>query len=225
MGLAITVGALAVCLEHDSEGAEWLREDFLHVNRVLTANGLPPHLEPLSLPSTSEYPELSFDRGYRRGMWLSGMPYSWLHYLRRAVAFARQAPEEFHPVTDGQDPAQDERIDRELFVVMDSHVICHSDSDGFYVPIDFPEPLYDDQDEGVTGGVIGSSQRALQELVQAAPLLGISIWDGDLTDEDAITICREEEGSHPLWIERHAWLYFFARLRESIALQSAVVFG
>jgi hypothetical protein len=225
MGLSISVGALAFCLEHDAEGADWLRKDFKEVNRVLAAHGLPPHVEPESLPPTPSQPELTFDRGLRRGMWLSGMPYSWLHYLRRAVAFARQAPGEFHPVPDGEDPSRDERIDRELSVLMDSHVICHSDCEGFYVPIDFPEPLYDDRDDGVTGGIIGSSQRALQELLQAAPLLGIPTQDGVLTNEDAMAIIQEKEGSHPLWIERHAWLYFFDRLRESLALRSAIVFG
>jgi hypothetical protein len=109
--------------------------------------------------------------------------------------------------------------------MMDSHVICHSDCGGFYVPMDFPEPLYDDRDDSVIGGIVGSSQRALQELIQAAPLLGIPIRDEALTDEDAIAISHEEEGHNPVWIERHAWLYFFARLCESIALRSAVVFG
>jgi hypothetical protein len=154
------------------------------------------------------------------------MPYGWLHYLRRAVAFARQAPEEFHPVKDGEDPANDEKIDRELSVIMDSHVICHSDSEGFYVPLDFPEPLYDNRDaDGLVGGILGSSQRALQELVQAAPLLSIPVRDGDLSDDEANLILQEEEGSHPYWIERYAWLYFFDRLRASIAIRSAVVFG
>jgi hypothetical protein len=225
MGLSISVGLLAFVREHDPEAFEPLREAFKEVNRVLAAHGLPPHIEPEFLPSISKRPELLFDRWMRRGMWLSGMPYAWLHYLRRAVAFARQAPKDFCPVQDGEDPSQDERIDRELFVMMDSHVICHSDGGGFYVPIDFPEPLYDDRDDGVEGGIIGSSQRALQELVQAAPLLGIPVRDGVLSDDDAKVIIQEKEGHHPFWIERYAWLYFFDRLRASILLRSAVVFG
>jgi hypothetical protein len=225
MGLSITVGALAFALEHDVEVVELFRDDFKHVNRVLVAHGLLPHVEPELLPTLSKWPELTLDRGLRRGLWLSGMPYSWLHYLRRAVAFARQAPDELRPVEEGEDPAEDERIDRELCVLMDSHVVCHSDCEGFYLPIDFPEPLYDDEEDGVTGGIIGSSLRAMQELIQAAPLLGIPLRDGDLLDEDAVVLCQEEEGSHPFWIERHAWLYFFDRLRESVRLHSAIVFG
>jgi hypothetical protein len=225
MGLAISVGALAFALEHDPEGAEWLREDFRQVNRLLAAHGLPHHQEPGSLPASSGPAELTFDQGVRRGLWLSGMPYGWLHYLRRAVAFARQAPDGFCPVEDGEDPARDELIDRELFVLFDSHVICHSDCEGFYVPIDFPEPLYDDRDDGVPGGIVGSSQRALQELLQTAPLLGIPVACGDLRREVAAALLQQPEGSHPLWVERYAWLYFFERLRDSVQLRSVVVFG
>src|SRR5262245_8268855 len=103
MGLEVSVGVLA-CDEPDPEGVEWLRRGFRQVKRVLAAHGLPPHEEPESLP----------DIPYRGQ--LLGFPYSWLHYLRRAVAFARQAPEEFCPLPEGANPADDERIDRELSV-------------------------------------------------------------------------------------------------------------
>jgi hypothetical protein len=223
VGLAISVGNLAFALQNDPEAVEWLREGFREVNRVLDAHGLPRHAEPESLTDTADRPGLSWDRGMRRGLWRSGMPYSWLHYLRRAVAFARQAPGEFRPLEQGDDPTADERLDYELSVVMDSHVICHSDCEGFYVPIDFPEPLYDDRDQGIPGGILGSSQRALTELVLTAPMIGIVLRDGELSDRDAIALGEESEGSHPYWIERHAWLYFSERLRQSIASGSALV--
>jgi hypothetical protein len=179
----------------------------------LTAHGLPEHVEPAQLP---KFPY--------RGQPLS-FPYSWLHYLRRAVAFARQAPEQFGPVRDGENPAADERIDEELSVFMDSHLICHSDCDGFYVPIDFPQQLYDDEAGGLPGGILGSSQRALQEVMQAAPLLGIPLVDGKLSDEAAKVIAEERDGSHPYWIERKVWLTMFEAFRHSIEFKCAVVFG
>jgi hypothetical protein len=129
MGLAVSLGVLACDSDADPDGVKWLRAGFRQVNQVLAAHGLPPHEEPECLP----------DIPYRGQ--LLGFPYSWLHYLRRAVAFARQAPEQFCPVAEGENPADDARIDRELSVVLDSHLICHSDCEGFYVPIDFPEPL------------------------------------------------------------------------------------
>ena len=166
MSLAVSVGVLAAEHDADPEAVEWLRAGFHEVNRVLAAHGLPLHQEPEHLP----------DFRYR-GQLLS-FPYSWLHYLRRALAFARQAPDQFCPVMDGTSPTEDERLDKEYSVFLDSHLICHSDTEGFYVPIDFPEPLYDDQEEGLPGGILGSSQRALQEVRQAAPLLGIPLERG-----------------------------------------------
>jgi hypothetical protein len=75
-------------VENDSKAAELIRKGLREVNRILAAHGLPPHVEPESLPAASCRPELTFDRGLHRGLWLSGMPYTWLHYLRRAVAIA-----------------------------------------------------------------------------------------------------------------------------------------
>ena len=98
MGLAVSLGVLVDDPDNDPEGIEWLEKNFQHVKRILTANGLPPHEEPRDLP----------DLPYRGQ--LMGFPYSWLHYLRRAVAFARQAPEEFCPVPDGEDPSEDEHV-------------------------------------------------------------------------------------------------------------------
>jgi hypothetical protein len=213
MGLAVSLGVLACGPDADPEGIEWLRENFRQVNRVLAAHGLPPHVEPELLP----------DLPYR-GQPLS-FPYSWLHHLRRAVAFARQAPDQFCPVPQGSNPAEDERIDEELSVFMDSHLICHSDCEGFYVPIDFPEPLHDVQQEALPGGILGSSQRALREVLLAAPLLGIPIEGEKLADEAAKDIAEEPDGSHPYWIERKVWLTMFEAFRHSVEYKNAVVFG
>src|SRR5262245_11428519 len=99
---------------------------------------------------------------------LDHFPCSWLHYLRRAVAYARQAPDEFGPIPEGEDPTEVDLIDRELSEAT-SHFICHSDGEGYYVPIDFPEPLYSEkEDEFAGGGILGSSQRALAEVLLAA---------------------------------------------------------
>lgn len=213
MGLAVSLGVLASGPDADPEGAEWLRKNFRQVNRVLAAHGLPSHVEPEILP---DFPY--------RGQPLS-FPYSWLHYLRRAVAFARQAPDQFSPIQEDANPAADERIDEELSVYMDSHLICHSDCEGFYVPIDFPDPLYDDLEEGLPGGILGSSQRALHEVVQAAPLIGIPIQGGNLSNEEARKIAEEPDGSNPFWIERKVWLTMFEAFRHSIEYKCAVVFG
>jgi hypothetical protein len=213
MGLGLSVGYLAWLQKNDNdpEAVPWLRKNLVQVNRVLHINGLPEHVEP------EELPEL-VDRG------LLGIPYSWLHYLRRAVAYARQAPAEFGPLPEGRRASEDDRLDRELSVFMDSHLICHSDCEGFYVPIDFPEPLYDDRDE-LIGGILGSSQRALAEVILAAPLLSIELENGKPTKTDIDTIGEEEDDAHPLWIERKVWLAMYEKFRLSIEYKTAVVFG
>lgn len=197
MGLSVSVGQLAWCLAEgcDEEEIEYARRNIREVNRVLAENGLPPHVEPEALPPF---------RDRCRGV---GLPYSMIHSLRRAVAYARRAPEEFAPPMTG-DPTRDPRVEDELTIYFDSHLICHSDADGFYVPIDFPEPLYYD------GGILGSSQGAMRELVQVAPLLGIDLVDGHLTDQMADVLNDDSDG--PLEAERYVWFQFFERFRRSV---------
>lgn len=209
MGLGIGIGSLAACIRSDPEIADILRTDFARINLVLTENGLPRHDEPESLPPIhSRAPAGS-------------LGYSWLPHFARAVAYARQAPAEFTPV-DREDPAADRRLDRERSVAMDSHVICHSESEGYYVPVDFRDPIYDDR---VAGGVLGSSQRAVAELVAVAPLLGVPLRSGALGDRTARAIAREPDGAHPCWRERRVWLKFFEAARNSVAFGTAISLG
>jgi hypothetical protein len=205
MGLSISVGRLArfIAEGDDEEAVEYARDGIREINRVLAANGLPPHVEPEELPP------------FHDRCRASGLPYSWIHYLRRAVAYARRAPEEFVPPMSG-DPTEDPRVDDELTIFFDSHIICHSDADGFYVPIDFPEPLYYD------GGILGSCQGAMRELIQTAPLLGITLVDGQLTDQMADAINAEDGG--PLYVERQVWLQLYELFRQSIEQRAAVWF-
>jgi hypothetical protein len=128
MGLGVSVGTLAWLKTADTEGYEWHSKQLAVVNTVLTANNLAPHHEPDELPELQSHASLD------------GFPYSFLHYLRRIYANVSQNPQ-WVPVelTDGQDPSADPAIDRELFVRMSSHLVCHSDAEGYYVPIDFAD--------------------------------------------------------------------------------------
>lgn len=207
MGLSVSVGRLAWCIAEgcEEDEIEDARNDIREINRILAANGLPAHIEPQTLPPF---------RDRCRGV---GLPYSMIHYLRRAVAYARQAPKEFTPNMPG-DPTRDPRVEDELCVFFDSHLICHSDGGGFYVPIDFPEPLYSDSD------TLGSCQAAMRELVLVAPLLGIKLRKGKLSDAGAEEINDDTE-DHPLRTERYVWLKLFERFRFSIEAGAVVTFG
>lgn len=213
MSLAISVGVLACGPAADPEAVAYDRQAFAHINRVLAENELPQHDEPEDLPS---FPY--------RGQLIS-FPYHWLPYLYRAVAFARRAPNQFTPVAAGVNPAKDKRIDTELYTFAESHLICHSDSEGYFVPIDFDSPICDNEPGGLPGRVLGSSQQALKELIKTAPLLGIKLENMALSDNDAHTIAKEPDDSHPLWIERKVWLSMFEAFRYSVEYRCAVVYG
>jgi hypothetical protein len=216
MTLGISVGQLAFLRIHEPEEVEGFREELRAVNRVLTSNGFPNHNEPESLAQI-------VDR-----VPIGSIPYGWLHYTRRAVAYAMRPGKRFRPLRAGEEPSEDSVYDEVLFSC-ESHIICHSDCQGFYVPIDFPEPLYDDlpdSDPGVTrGGILGSSQGGLRELLLAAPLLDIPLRGGRLSDKAARAICQEVEGAHPHWVARQTWLCVFERLRQSVEHGATAVFG
>lgn len=206
MGLSVSVGQLAWSLARGyEEEADLARRDVREVNRILAANKLPAHVEPEVLP-----PFHDRCRG-------AGLPYSMIHYLRRAIAYARQAPGEFRPGLGG-DPTRDPRVNRELSVIFDSHLICHSDGSGFYVPVDFPMPLYDERE------TLGSCQAAMRELILVAPLLGIKLNGGELSDEEAEAI-NADGPDHPLRTERYTWLKLYEPFRHSIATGALVTFG
>lgn len=211
MALDISIGGLAASLEHGrDEDVKYYRKQFREVNRVLAAHGLPPHVEPETLPTLKSRSDLN------------RMPYSWIHYLRRAYAYARQAPHEFAPLPEGQSPTADRRLDAEMYTFAESHLVCHSDTEGYYVPIDFPEPIGDSRKKSLIGNVIGSSQGAMRELIKTAPLLGIPVENGVLPDAVADEINAEEDG--PLYIERKAWLLLFDALSHSLEHKAAVAF-
>jgi len=216
MGLAISVGRLADFLEHDPEGAEWFEGDFDIVNQVLAAADLPPHAEPRELPPLDLRASLR------------GFPYSFIHYLRRAYAHCVVSPGwTATPVADDVDPSEDPAIQAALDVV-ESHLICHSDAEGFYVPVDFEDVLFSEsesEDEALTGGMLGSSYRLRDELVQVAPALGITLIDGQLSDEEAARVnalAVKDEGLHR---EYATWMLLYEMARLSIAHKTAIVFS
>ncbi|CAA2102873.1 hypothetical protein [Variovorax paradoxus] len=216
MGLAVSVGTLADFLENDPEGAEWFEGDFEIVNGVLASAGLPPHIEPRELPRLDSRASLD------------GFPYSFIHYLRRAYAHSVVTPGwKAMPVEGDFDPSEDPVIQAALDEA-ESHLICHSDAEGFYVPVEFDDVLFSDadsEDEALTGGMLGSSYRLRDELVQVAPALGIALDDGQLSDEEAARIDALAENDEGLYREYASWLLLYEMARLSIAHKTAIVFS
>ena len=210
MGLSIEVGVLADLLANDPEAAEDFAHELAVANRVLAAERLPQHVESRSTPPESRSSLASF-------------PYSTLHHLRRAYAHRVRDPAWIAtPFPADADPADDADVEA-LTEQFASHLLCHSDSEGFYVPIDFADIVFSNEDDDIPGGMLGSSYRLLEELRLVAPALEIALVDGELSDAEAARIDATGE-SDPLWAANVAWLALFEAARLSIAHRTAIVF-
>ncbi len=219
MGLSISVGNLAYFAE-DPESAEWFIEQIAQVNEVLVEQGFPPHQEPERLPSMQDRSKLH------------GFSYSYLHHLRRICARTIDNPDWIPmPTPRDESAADDEAIDEQMYM-MNSHLLCHSDCGGFYLPIEFEEVIFDTGDgDRIPGGMLGSSYGLMKELIFIAPQLGIQLDNGHLSDaeaikiEIAIQIEEEDESQTGLWIEKIVWLSLFEAARLSIEYKTAICFG
>ncbi|MBP6745148.1 hypothetical protein KA344_07925 [bacterium] len=210
MGLAVCVGALADLLENDPEGAEWIESDIKAINECLVKNGVDEHIEPRTLPELESRDQTG------------GFPYSWTHYLRRIVAHAMAEPGwKATPVAEGEDPTSDEAV-IDATINISGHFICHSDSEGYYVPKDFEEVIFGDE-KMTGGGIIGSSYRVMEEMQLAAKALGIDLVNGELSDEGAAAINDVDEND-PFMIEKIVWLSFYEAARLSIKHNTMIVF-
>jgi len=214
MGLAVTVGILADMIKCDEEGAQWVRDGIAKINAVLAEKGLPTHDEPEELPEI------------RSRCCICGYPYSFLHYLRRVYArFAQDSDYIASPFPESEEAADDPVVDQETYM-FNSHLLCHSDCEGYYFPIPFDEIIVDETDQNrVVGGMICSSYHLRDELVAMAPCLRISLEDGELTDAEADRINGIVEADGALWIEHLVWLDLYESARLSIEHKSAIHFG
>lgn len=213
MGLAVTVGMLSYLLQHDEEGAEWLRRSLATCNGLLVANGLPVHSEPqISLPEVSRCT-------------IHGYPYSFLHYLRRVYAHVALDPNgKIKPLGNDEDPAEDPIVE-EVTDQFESHLLCHSDAEGFYLPIDFVDVIFATDEFDVPGGMLGSSFQLMRELTTLAPHLGITLNGNVLEDSEVGRLNEVVEKEAAFWIETCVWLSLFEAARLSIKYRAAVVFA
>jgi hypothetical protein len=208
MGLAISIGYLGDFDEDDPESADRFEQDLANLNAILEQHGLQPHQEPVRLEDI------------QMRATCGSFPYSFLHYLRRVYAHVVQNPNwHAEPLKNGKDPTKDSVLDRE-YAMFSSHLLCHSDAEGYYVPQDFTDVIFDD-----SGGMIGSSHQLLRELVMVAPALGIVLENGELSDAEAKRINEVGASDIGLWIEYIVWIALFEAARLSIEHNTLIVFG
>lgn len=218
MGLALGVGALVLFEQQDPGAAQKMREDLEYINTLLAAEGLPTHHEPEHFEGFAEG-----ERPRTRAS-LNSFPYSWLHYLRRFGAHIMRDPRWVpYPVEPGEDPA-DDRVLRQLYRQLRSHLLCHSDSEGYYLPIDFNEIFFDPKHK-IRGGALGSSIRLREELLLLTDALEIEVdAEGNLEDEYTKELAAQRPTGAPFAIERLVWLSLYEASRLSIEYKTAITF-
>lgn len=151
---------------------------------------------------------------------MTSMPYSALYCLHRVYARC-QAGLPVTPVSDMAEVEADDEVvsaERDMF---ESHLLYHSDVDGYYIPVDFDIPELIGDDERV-----GSSQGLLAELQSCAPAIGIRLEpDLSLSDAEAQRIDELiQTDSGEFTYEWMAWLALHEACRQSIASDHAIVF-
>ena len=213
MGLVIQVGVLASSIDRgDRLEVQIFRGDMELINARLSEQGLAVHEEPESLDEVT----------LRASM--TSFPYSWLHYLRRFAAHVMRDPQWVpYPIQPGEDPAKDPVL-HQMYRRMDSHLLCHSDREGYYVPVEFDDLILD-EDHDIRGGVVGSSHRLREELLTLCSPLEIDVdQQGVLSDEEARKVSVQRPNEVPFARERLVWMALFEAARVSIEKRTAIVF-
>jgi hypothetical protein len=207
MGVSVSTFALAFANIHDHEGAAWIRSNLEHVNDVLREAGHTTFTEPESEPDGVEQ---AFSNGF---------PYGFFYTLHRAYSRVQRGLEVI-PAGEEFTPEDHDLID-EVGNEGASHLICHSISEGFYVPLEFTDPLFD---ERVLGSWLGSSQALLRELAELTAPLGIEV---DAVGNPTPGMCSRvfDESDHPLKRERFAWLTLHQAAKISVRYGTAIHFG
>lgn len=210
MGQSLSVGLLHDVVRHDAESRDRHRRAFARLSGALRSEGISWH-EP-------EINDLPRAHGFS-----GGFPYSYLTHLRRILVLTNRG-ETVTPalaVSRQQYDLDCEKIHDETSMLT-SHLLCHADDAGYYVPVDFDDPLFLPAEANVEGaGMVGSSQRLLAELAGIASPIGV---DPDDQDGLAATVETGLVTDQPFAAERFAWYQLFRSCRASITGGYAIVF-
>lgn len=192
-------------------------EEIAGYNRALDEAGLPP------VPVYDYMPGLSGDVAP-----VAGFDYDALHFLRRAYLLALQGLE-VTPV-DALGGDYEELLEMFETTAQTSHLVWHYDHAGAYVPLDFPQPVVNDELlEG--GGPLGSSHGLLRELDFVAPAIGIDPARPPAAPEPPARHTTLEEpaltptATGPFAREHHVWLGLHAAATRSLGQGSMIVFS
>ncbi|MGF1427035.1 hypothetical protein [Kitasatospora sp. LaBMicrA B282] len=213
MGLSITVGLLDSQARHDADGLAYHRGAFARLSKALAVGGIDWHE-----PEISDPPAVAAVA--------AGFPYSFLTHLRRVFVLAgRGEPLTPAAETDDRQYERDcEKIQDEASVLA-SHLLCHADNSGYYVPVDFAAPLFLSPEAGVDGyGMVGSTQQLLAELARVAPSLGIDLAPDGTLSAATESALADFDPDTPFAMERFTWYQLHRACRASLDGGQAIVF-
>ncbi len=219
MGLAVQVGILADLRSTDRQGYEHHKRQLAQVGECLRRSGLPPHVEPEDVVVSA------WDLA---GYWP-------LHCLRRLAAWVNL--EGRLPPPGDEDSSEDPLVERYYDfergcrdgqpLVSFDHLIFHSDVEGYYVPVDFPEVLFPDEDLEIDGGMVGSVQRLLAECELLARVLELP-EDPDPASLDLAKAAGSQGQGDSRWqqygVESLACATLLAAARAALERGTAIVF-
>jgi len=211
MSLAVTVGITTALSGIDDEGAARSRAALDQLSAALAAEGVSWQEQYVAaVPSTRPH--------------LRSLPTSWLHQLRRVLALV-DLDRPVTPITDASGLIADRELIDDQASMLESHLLCHSDTAGYYVPADLGDPVFLPAEAGVAGGgIVGSGQGLLAELRRCAPAIGVRLDPaGDLPDTEAARLFAVPDGTD-FSAETQAWLTLQEACRASIACGRAIVF-
>lgn len=214
MGLGLGLGIVRN-VAGDDEGVARARQQLALLQAALAEEGIDGWVEADRVDPPNA--------GMRRHV--SSFPYSFLHYLRRVYALhSTGAP--ITPALDEEALERDDELVGDETSMMSSHLLCHSDTAGYYVPVAFADPCFLPPEQGIDGGgIVGSSQALLDELIEVAPALGITLDPaGRLSDAEAARLAAVAEDSP--WLREHTvWLGLHERCVASIRYGLTLVFS
>jgi hypothetical protein len=214
MGLGISVGMLCDQARNDPEGFEAHRDAFEQLAQALAAEGI-------------EWREPEVIHTVAGHDFSSGFPYSYLAHLRRAFTLAQLG----EPVTaasaiSDDEYARDQEKVADESTMFTSHLLCHADYAGYYIPVDFEDPLFLPEETNVAGaGMVGSSQRLLAELVGFAASIGVQLDENGApnTTEEAMAAAGLAD-AEAFDAERFAWTALHGACLASVESGHAIVF-
>jgi hypothetical protein len=230
MGLSLRVGLLADLAERHPDRVDALAGDFDALNRALAAAGAPTYREPRHLS--------------RQLRWSADMfGYSGLHYLRRVAAHldlrgTLPPPGDKNVANDpvlleyygaGAKPG----LLRRFFGTRPSrrsrtfdHLILHSDAEGFYAPVDFPQVIFSSGAHKLVGDMLGSAVRLRDECTRLAAALGLPPGLDAEDDQllDAATAQGTRAGWHRYGIEAFSCVRLLEGATHALAARAALAF-